>query len=41
MPHQPNDGDELTYREAIIIVVAVAAFFGLLYLAVQSFNQLR
>ena len=41
MPHEPNDGGEMSYREAIIIVVAIAAFLGLLYLAAQSFIQLR
>ena len=41
MPHEPNDEDEPTYREAIIIVLAIAAFLGLLYLAAQSFIELR
>jgi hypothetical protein len=37
MPRQPDNGDEPTYLEAIIIVLAVAAACGLLYLAAQSF----
>ena len=30
MPHEPNDRGQLTYREAIIIVLAVAAVCALL-----------
>ncbi len=41
MPHQPDYGGELNYRDAIIIVVALAAFVGLLALAAQTFIELR
>jgi hypothetical protein len=37
MPRTPGDDDGPSYWDAIIIVVAIAAFLGLLYLAALSF----
>jgi hypothetical protein len=37
MPRTPGNDDGPSYRDATIIVVAIAAFLGLFYLAGLSF----
>ena len=41
MPHEPDHGGELNYRQAIIIVLAVAAVCALLLLAKLWLTQPR